>query len=105
MKGLLRRTDEGDLSIEVSTQIYETEAIIAASYKFTDRAYIFVDPISQTTTRVLLKTKGADNITLESIALEFCNELIDQQIRLDMEKQYHNIRDEIVRKAFSPIST
>jgi len=41
---------------------------------------------------------------LEDVAHNFSNEVIDQQVRIDVEKDFKGIREEIVKKAFSPIS-
>ena len=35
---------------------------------------------------------------------QFCNELIDQQIRYDTEQKFGKIRDMIVEEAFKPIT-
>ena len=42
-------------------------------------------------------------LNLKKTAEQFCNEAIDQQLRLDIEKKYGNVRELIVRHAFSPI--
>ena len=42
-------------------------------------------------------------LDLEKLALNFCNELIDQQIRLNCGREFKQIREELVRKAFNSI--
>ena len=43
-------------------------------------------------------------LDLENIAHRFCDEVIDQQIRLDLEKRTKVIREIIIRHAFEPIA-
>ena len=93
--------DNGRLLLEVNKKIYENEAIMQAAYRFNDKCYIHIDPISEDAMGVYFKAKETNNIDLEEIADNFCNELIDQQLRLNADKKYSGIRDEIVKKAFS----
>ena len=39
------------------------------------------------------------------VAEDFCNEVLDQQVRLDLEKRYGNIRELVIRHAFAPIES
>jgi len=48
--------------------------------------------------------RAPDFESLEEDARTFCNEVLDQQVRLDLEARYGNIRELIVRQAFSPVS-
>ena len=89
--------------LELSAAIYEAEAILRTSYKFNDKFYIHVDLVEGNTFKVSFKSKDV-NHSLGNIADEFCNELIDQQVRVITERNFSNIRDEIVKKAFSPIA-
>ena len=43
-------------------------------------------------------------IELESAVSDFCNEVLDQQIRLNLEKRNGRIRELIVEHAFSPLA-
>ena len=36
---------------------------------------------------------------------DFCNEVLDQQVRLDLEKRYGGLRDTIVKHAFLPFES
>ena len=103
MKEIIEHVDNGRILLEINKNIYDAYAITNASYKFTDRCYIYQEPISDNIIGVYFKSKENANVSLERMADEFCNELIDQQIRLNIEKEYGHIRNEIVKKAFSPI--
>jgi His-Xaa-Ser system protein HxsD len=85
--------------------MYEKLAVFAAAYKFTDKCIILVEPVGEQSVGVYFKSKSkSDDGELRKIAEQFCNEVLDQQLRLDIEKKYGNIRDLIVEHAFSPIS-
>ena len=103
MEEIMKRVGNGRLLLEVNNKIYDRRAIISTSYKFTDRAYIHINPISENVIGVYFKAKEDSNELLDGIGDRFCNELIDQQLRLDVETSYGNIRDLIVKHAFSPI--
>jgi len=103
MKEIIKHIDGGKLLLEVDRHVYDAKAILNASYKFTDKCHIHHEPISDDIVGVYFKAKGNIDVPLGEMADEFCNELIDQQIRLNVEKEYGSIRDKIVKKAFSPI--
>jgi len=97
--------EDGTLLLVVSKEIYEKESVLASAYKFTNRCTILIEPIEHSTVGIYFKPKH--DITekeLNAVAEEFCNELIDQQLRLEINKNYGNLRDVIVRHAFSPIA-
>ena len=102
MKELIRRLESGKLLLEVNKKIYNMKAITQTSYKFTDKCYIHIKPVSEDVVGIYFESKKS-SISLEDIANQFCNELIDQQVRIDTEEAYGNIRDAIVKQAFSPI--
>ena len=53
---------------------------------------------------IYFRLKSELKKNLENVALDFCNEVLDQQVRLDLERSYGPLRELIVKKAFSPIS-
>ncbi len=103
MKDIIKKIENDKLLLEVSLKIYDKKAITATSYKFTDKAYIHIDPISEDIVGVYFKNKENSLVSLELIASEFCNELVGQQLRLNVENAYGNIRELIVKYAFLPI--
>lgn len=102
MKQLLKILEDGRLQLDFSKEIFKKEALVATTYKFTDSCYIFIEVASNDAFNVYFKPK-TQTTPLEKIADEFCNELIDQQLRLDIEASYGNIRTLIVQQAFSPV--
>lgn len=103
MNKIVKETSDGRLLLQVNKKIYEVEAVMQAAYRFNDRCYIHIDPITKDVMGVYFKAKETTKINLEDIAYNFCNELIDQQLNLMAEKKYGKIRDEIIKKAFSKI--
>lgn len=53
----------------------------------------------------MLSFESKDNSKVtEVIPKQFCNELIDQQIRYNTNVQFGHIRDMIVQEAFKPVT-
>ena len=102
MKDLLKKIDEDKLLIITSKDIYEKEALLKASYKYVNKCFINIE-IHGDSFEVYFQAKDK-NVNLEMVALEFGNELIDQQIRLNTGREYKLIREELVKKAFDSIS-
>ena len=102
MDGIFKRMENDVLILEVSKELYQKEAILFAAHKFIDSCYIDIDTTSEKCINVSFHSKDK-NPLLDNLALEFCNELLDQQVRLNVEKSYGNIRDLIVRQAFQPV--
>lgn len=103
MEEIIKKIKDGRLLIEISKETYDKKAAMAAAYKFTDKCYIYVNSTPENTIQIYFKAKEGVSTPLEKIAYEYCNELLDQQVRLDVEASYGNIRDLMVKQAFSPI--
>ena len=105
MKDTIMQVEDGKLLVELSKEMYEKQAVFAAAYKFTDKCVVLIEPVGRHSVGVYFKNKSnSDDSELMEIAEQFCNEVLDQQLRLDIEKEYGNIRELIVEHAFSPIS-
>jgi His-Xaa-Ser system protein HxsD len=52
---------------------------------------------------VIFESKASQLVT-EEVVKQFCNDLIDQQVRYNTEKQFGHIRDLIVEEAFKPVN-
>lgn len=85
--------------------IYAKEVLTAAIYKFTHTFYVhqLTDPNSSNRVLIVFESKD-ENIVNANTPKQFCNELIDQQLRFDTEKKFGHIRDMIVKEAFKPIN-
>lgn len=104
MNSIIASPEGNKMHLILSKSIYEKEAALAASYKFTDKCIVVLDSKNDQSLDIYfeLKNNGAQT-SLKEITQEFCNEILDQQLRLDLEKKYGSIRDLIVKQAFAPI--
>lgn len=104
MENIITKIQDNQILIKLDKSLYEKEAIMAAAYKMTNFCYIIVKPLENNRLGVYFEPKSNQNENkLKLIAKNYCNEVLDQQIRLDVEKRYGNIRDLLVKQAFSPI--
>ncbi len=96
--------DKFQVSVDMS--LYAKEVIMATIYKFSHLFYIHqqTDTNNQTLVNVIFESKDNNMIT-EDIPKQFCNELIDQQIRYNTNAQFGHIRDMIVQEAFKPVTS
>jgi len=103
MKNIIKTITDNKLLLEISQEIYDKIAMLNAAYKFTNLCYIHIDPIKKNIVGVYFTPQSEKNVNLDEIANKFCNELIDQQLRLINEKEYKVIREEIIKEAFHPV--
>lgn len=96
----------GDRSFQVSVDltIYSADAITSTSYKYTDRFYIHQQTTDEKMMNVILEAKDDDVSVSLKTAKQFCNDLIDQQVRILVNRDFGHIRDLIVEEAFKPVN-
>lgn len=83
--------------------IYSVDAVLKASYKFTEELYF--ENIQQVEKGIEVQVKLKDTSKdLDLSILQFKNELIDQQLRHNLNIEFKSIREEIVKRAFSSIN-
>lgn len=103
MNARLKRKPNG-FEVILSKAIYEKEAVFAAAYALSGLCRNTVEPAEAGYVRVTLEFLDpgpeTDRVKVEN---KFLNELIDQQLRLDLEKRYGSIRRLIVQQAFAPL--
>ena len=87
----------------VDLSLYATEAVTATIYKYTNRFYIHQQSKENNLLEVIFESKDNQVVT-EEVVKQFCNDLIDQQVRYNTEKQFGHIRDLIVEEAFKPVN-
>jgi His-Xaa-Ser system protein HxsD len=92
----------GLVALEVDRAIFSLDVVLRAAYKFTDRCYLFVRSHEARQDRwlVVLKAKSSA-ANAEAYASELANELLDQQLRVQLERQFHDVRTLIVAQAFA----
>jgi His-Xaa-Ser system protein HxsD len=103
MNGKIKRKP-GGFEVILSKSLYEKEAVFAALYALSGLCRNGVEPAQAGYVKVTLEfldsCQDADRVKVET---QFMNELIDQQLRLDLERRYGPIRRLIVQQAFAPL--
>jgi His-Xaa-Ser system protein HxsD len=89
------------LSIFVDTNVYPLEVLFRACYVFTDKCYLFLSTTDQPAVINVRFKRKLESADLQSIVGEFCNELINQRVRLDVANETRSIRELIVAQAFA----
>jgi len=90
--------------VAIDTTIYAKDAISAACYKFTGNYYVYQQQsLENDCIDVFFESKDGSSVT-DVIVKQFCNELIDQQVRFNTNQQFGHIRDLIVEEAFKPVA-
>lgn len=102
---LVVKLDNEKFQAIVDMQLYAKEVVTAAIYKYSHLFYIFqsIDVNNANLINVVFESKDG-NIITEDISKQFCNDLIDQQIRYNTNLQFGHIRDMIVKEAFKPVT-
>jgi His-Xaa-Ser system protein HxsD len=100
--------NEGVALLPIDESLYSRDTVLRTCYWYTDRCYVFVTRPQKGTLLVSLRVKDPlptlDNprpITIDTVAGEFQNSLLDQQLRLDIEEQTRGVRELLIAKAFS----
>ena len=88
--------------VNIDMTLYAKESLVAACYKYTDRFYIHQQTMDNIVI-VLFESKDGNVVSKETVK-QFCNELIDQQVRYNTNQQFGHIRDLIVEEAFKPVN-
>lgn len=96
------KSASGHLALSVDLSLHSVPAVLRTVYKLSDRAYGFLqrDPDQKDRLWVYLFGRQRDT-DLDPVALEFVNELNDQELRLQLEAQFREVRTLIVAQAFS----
>jgi His-Xaa-Ser system protein HxsD len=89
--------------VRIDTSVYSKTAVFKTAYWYTDRCYLFLstpdDPVETIQVEVRPKEEvGRDELV--ALCREFCNSLIDQQVRQDVIAETGSIRETLVKKAF-----
>ena len=92
-------------SLSLSTSIYSIEAVKKAAYKFADRTSIIINPGPDSTISLVFNFAGKyTNNDPKQVIADFCNELLDQDLRERIKKETEPLRNLILAHAFSRTS-
>jgi His-Xaa-Ser system protein HxsD len=100
----ISKLNDDSWTVSLSKQVYEKPAILAAAYKFHETCLLTVDPDGDTRVSATFRPRMSQQANLEETAHDFCREVLDQQHRLDLDRQFGHLRDLIVEHAFTPIA-
>lgn len=98
----ISRTEENMAIVSLPKSIYEAEALRQSAYKFSGEYHVIIQE-NGSNYDVVFESIKRETITDNQVK-EICNDFIDQQIRIDTEKQFGHIRDLIVEEAFKPVN-
>ena len=102
LKFPVTKLDNDKFQVVVDMALYAKEAVVSACYKFTDRFFVHQQTESDAVKAVFESKDG--NVVSPEVVKQFCNELIDQQVRYNTNLQFGHIRDLIVEEAFKPVN-
>jgi His-Xaa-Ser system protein HxsD len=100
MNGVVRDGDKCVLSID--TRLYSLEAVKKTAYKFAAVTSIILQPKTDQVISVLFNFIGAHaQNDPERVISDFCNELLDQDLREIIRRETTPVRNLILAHAFS----
>jgi His-Xaa-Ser system protein HxsD len=100
MNGVVRDGDKFVLSID--TRLYSLEAVKKTAYKFAAVTSIILQPKTDQVVSVLFNFAGAHcQNDPERVISDFCNELLDQDLREIIKRETTPVRNLILAHAFS----
>jgi len=102
---IVSELSDGRLCITLHKEFYQPEAIRSAAYRFTDVCHVLVQASGDKDVAIVFETKANQAVDLNVVIREFANEVLDQQVRLDLERRYGEIRKLIVKQAFAPVAS
>ncbi|WP_297215405.1 hypothetical protein [uncultured Desulfovibrio sp.] len=92
--------DEGKCGIITAEKEYfERECILRVVSEYTHSYFVSFYPISEYSIEINITAKDNSNIE-ERLLKEFFNKCIDTQIRIDLQKEFGDLRKRIVDYAF-----
>jgi His-Xaa-Ser system protein HxsD len=91
------------IALELDLAVYSIGAIRAASYKFTDRCYVYLalGDAASTVIAVLAAKETSATLPVDSLLGEYVNEILDQQIRESLAADFGPLQNLIAAQAFA----
>jgi His-Xaa-Ser system protein HxsD len=92
----IRKTTTEDLVVNVQKSLYGPDPVLRAAYKFTREVYVKVEDINTEYYQVHFTAKDI-NVSLGDLENRFLNELVDQQIRISLDRANRHIKELLIR--------
>lgn len=104
INNFIHAVSDNKFIVEVNLKIYDKDAIAESAYKFSGKYYVHqqLSKNNPEIVEVYFESKDGEVVTATNVK-EFCTDLVDQQIRINTNKQFGHIRDLIVEEAFKPV--
>lgn len=96
----IENKDDNVTVVTIPCGIYSKEVILKACYKYLDSAFVKLECMKKSFS-VEIKSKDDNEKQARMIADQFCNDLIDFELRAIISSQTKDIRYALVEKAFS----
>lgn len=88
--------------MEVDLEVYGITALMKVAQKFTDRCFVHLQRRNDQMVEVRFRSKGSQ-AALDSIAGEFCNEVLDQRLREIVARESEPVRNLVLAHALSRV--
>lgn len=103
--GMIHTNPDGSVCILLDTNAYSLSALKKAAYKFTNRAAILFGELEQSRVQVNFSFSNDKNAEFrQQVVQEFCNEVLDQDLRETIAAETESTRNLILAQAFSKTS-
>lgn len=81
---------------------FERDCVLNVAGQYTPNFFVAISPLPDNAVEIVITAKDKELIS-EDLLRQFLNDCIDQQIRLDLQKEFGELRQTIVTYAFSPV--
>lgn len=95
---------EAEVCFVVATDAYPRVAVYRTCYQFTDRAYLWLEPVLEGV-RVLAAAKAGAAPLDDAFIGEFRNSLIDHAVRHTVAERTRSIREQLIAAALIGATT
>jgi His-Xaa-Ser system protein HxsD len=95
-------TPDGCYAVRLDLTVFRESAVKKAAYNFSGRCAVTLHRDADTLVATLRPTQLASDAA--DLAGEFCNEVLDQELRASVAEETRGIRDLLIAQAFSPVS-
>jgi len=85
-----------------SKTFFTREAVLLVADDYAQKYFVSVFPSDENTVQITLRPKDALSLS-EEVLREVMNHLIDCQVKIDLQKEFGDIRKKIVEYAFAPV--
>ena len=99
--GVTHRFEDGALRVTLPIDVYGMDAIFRACYWLTERCYVYLAPPEGNLIEVTLVAKEGGVPLTDRLTWDFLNDLVDQRLRIDINRETRTIREMIVAQAFA----